>query len=105
MAIRWSIRKKKIIGQRESDRPRGVYDEAKRFAEALTMAYHRYHGVQTRIVRIFNTYGPRMRAKDGRVVPRSSTSADRRGPDDFGTASRRAVFVSSPTWSKASTAC
>ncbi len=49
--------------------PRGVYDEAKRFAEALTMAYHRYHGVDTRIVRIFNTYGPRMRAGDGRVVP------------------------------------
>jgi len=49
--------------------PRGVYDEAKRFAEALTMAYHRYHGVQTRIVRIFNTYGPRMRLRDGRVVP------------------------------------
>ena len=49
--------------------PRGVYDEAKRFAEALTMAYHRYHGVDTRIVRIFNTYGPRMRLKDGRVVP------------------------------------
>jgi dTDP-glucose 4,6-dehydratase len=48
--------------------PRGVYDEAKRFAEALTMAYHRYHGVETRIVRIFNTYGPRMRARDGRVV-------------------------------------
>ncbi len=48
--------------------PRGVYDEAKRFAEALTMAYHRYHGVDTRIVRIFNTYGPRMRARDGRVV-------------------------------------
>jgi dTDP-glucose 4,6-dehydratase len=48
--------------------PRGVYDEAKRFAEALTMAYHRYHGVDTRIVRIFNTYGPRMRAQDGRVV-------------------------------------
>ncbi|MBM4186456.1 MAG: SDR family oxidoreductase [Gemmatimonadetes bacterium] len=48
--------------------PRGVYDEAKRFAEAMTMAYHRYHGVQTRIVRIFNTYGPRMRAHDGRVV-------------------------------------
>jgi dTDP-glucose 4,6-dehydratase len=48
--------------------PRGVYDEAKRFAEALTMAYHRYHGVDTRIVRIFNTYGPRMRAHDGRVV-------------------------------------
>ncbi|HEU4569996.1 MAG TPA: UDP-glucuronic acid decarboxylase family protein [Gemmatimonadales bacterium] len=48
--------------------PRGVYDEAKRFAEALTMAYHRAHGVDTRIVRIFNTYGPRMRARDGRVV-------------------------------------
>ncbi len=49
--------------------PRGVYDEAKRFAEAMTMAYHRYHGLDTRIVRIFNTYGPRMRARDGRVVP------------------------------------
>jgi dTDP-glucose 4,6-dehydratase len=49
--------------------PRGVYDEAKRFAEALTMAYHRYHGLETRIVRIFNTYGPRMRLNDGRVVP------------------------------------
>ncbi len=48
---------------------RGVYDEAKRFAEALTMAYHRYHGVQTRIVRIFNTYGPRMRLNDGRALP------------------------------------
>ena len=49
--------------------PRGVYDEAKRFAEAMTMAYHRYHGVETRIARIFNTYGPRMRLEDGRVVP------------------------------------
>jgi len=49
--------------------PRGVYDEAKRFAEAITMAYHRHHGVETRIFRIFNTYGPRMRAGDGRVVP------------------------------------
>jgi dTDP-glucose 4,6-dehydratase len=49
--------------------PRGVYDEAKRFAEAMTMAYHRYHNVDTRIVRIFNTYGPRMRLRDGRVVP------------------------------------
>lgn len=48
---------------------RGVYDEAKRFAEAMTMGYHRYHGVETRIVRIFNTYGPRMRLRDGRVVP------------------------------------
>jgi dTDP-glucose 4,6-dehydratase len=49
--------------------PRGVYDEAKRFSEAMTMAYHRYHKVDTHIVRIFNTYGPRMRLKDGRVVP------------------------------------
>jgi dTDP-glucose 4,6-dehydratase len=49
--------------------PRGVYDEAKRFAEALTMAYHRFHGVDTRIVRIFNTYGPRMRPEDGRAIP------------------------------------
>ncbi len=49
--------------------PRSVYDEAKRFSEALTAAYHRYHGLQTRIVRIFNTYGPRMRLKDGRAVP------------------------------------
>jgi dTDP-glucose 4,6-dehydratase len=49
--------------------PRGVYDEAKRFAEAMAMAYHRYHHVDTRIVRIFNTYGPRMRLRDGRVVP------------------------------------
>jgi len=48
---------------------RGVYDEAKRYAEAMTMAYHRYHGIDTRIVRIFNTYGPRMRMDDGRVVP------------------------------------
>ena len=48
--------------------PRGVYDEAKRFAEAITMAYHRFHGLDTRIVRIFNTYGPRMRPRDGRVV-------------------------------------
>src|SRR6476660_8475035 len=49
--------------------PRGVYDEAKRFAEAMTMAYHRYHQVDTKIVRIFNTYGPRMRVNDGRAVP------------------------------------
>ena len=49
--------------------PRGVYDEAKRFAEAMTMAYHRYHGLDTKIVRIFNTYGPRMRVHDGRAVP------------------------------------
>ncbi|MBI4013679.1 MAG: SDR family oxidoreductase, partial [Candidatus Rokubacteria bacterium] len=49
--------------------PRGVYDEAKRFAEAITMAYHRYHGLDTRIVRVFNTYGPRMRMNDGRAIP------------------------------------
>jgi dTDP-glucose 4,6-dehydratase len=49
--------------------PRGVYDEAKRFAEAITMAYHRFHGIETRIVRIFNTYGPRMRLDDGRALP------------------------------------
>ncbi|MGE5198767.1 MAG: UDP-glucuronic acid decarboxylase family protein [Rhodospirillaceae bacterium] len=49
--------------------PRGVYDEAKRFAEAMTVAYHRYHGVDAKIVRIFNTYGPRMRVRDGRAVP------------------------------------
>nr|MDQ3624038.1 GDP-mannose 4,6-dehydratase [Verrucomicrobiota bacterium] len=49
--------------------PRGVYDEAKRFAEAMTMAYHRYHAMDTKIVRIFNTYGPRMHPRDGRVVP------------------------------------
>jgi len=60
--------------------PRGVYDEAKRFAEALTMAYHRYHGVNTRIVRIFNTYGPRMRLRDGRVVPAFISQALRGKP-------------------------
>jgi dTDP-glucose 4,6-dehydratase len=49
--------------------PRGVYDEAKRFQEAITMAYHNFHGVETRIVRIFNTYGPKMRLNDGRVLP------------------------------------
>lgn len=60
--------------------PRGVYDEAKRFAEAMTMAYHRYHGVSTKIVRIFNTYGPRMRARDGRAVPAFITQALRNEP-------------------------
>ncbi len=59
---------------------RSVYDEAKRFAEALTMAYHRYHGVDTRIVRIFNTYGPRMRLDDGRVVPNLIQQAIRGEP-------------------------
>jgi dTDP-glucose 4,6-dehydratase len=60
--------------------PRGVYDEAKRFAEAITMAYHRTHGVDTRIVRIFNTYGPRMRLHDGRVIPSFFTQAMRGVP-------------------------
>jgi len=55
--------------------PRGVYDEAKRFAEAMTMAYHRYHNVNTKIVRIFNTYGPRMRINDGRAIPTFITQA------------------------------
>jgi len=60
--------------------PRGVYDEAKRFAEAMTMAYHRFHGVETRIVRIFNTYGERMRVNDGRVVPAFISQALRNEP-------------------------
>jgi len=55
--------------------PRGVYDEAKRFAEAMTMAYHRFHGIDTRIVRIFNTFGPRMRLNDGRAIPAFMTQA------------------------------
>lgn len=60
--------------------PRGVYDEAKRFAEALTMAYHRYHGVDTAIVRIFNTFGPRMRIRDGRAIPTFMAQALRGEP-------------------------
>lgn len=60
--------------------PRGVYDEAKRFAEAMTMAYHRYHGIDTRVVRIFNTFGPRMRLNDGRVVPNFIAQALRDEP-------------------------
>ncbi len=60
--------------------PRGCYDEAKRFAEAITMAYHRYHGLNTAIVRVFNTYGPRMRPDDGRVVPTLLTQAMRGEP-------------------------
>ncbi|MDE2059358.1 MAG: SDR family oxidoreductase [candidate division NC10 bacterium] len=60
--------------------PRGVYDEAKRFAEAMTMAYHRYHGLNTRIARIFNTYGPRMRPNDGRVVSNFISQALRGEP-------------------------
>ncbi len=60
--------------------PRGVYDEAKRFAEAMTMAYHRTHGLDTRIVRIFNTHGPRMRVNDGRAIPAFVTQALRNQP-------------------------
>jgi dTDP-glucose 4,6-dehydratase len=60
--------------------PRGVYDEAKRFAEAMTMAYHRYHKMQVRIVRIFNTYGPRMRVNDGRAIPNFLAQALRNKP-------------------------
>ena len=60
--------------------PRGVYDEAKRFAEAITMAYHRYHGLDTRIVRIFNTFGPRMRREDGRAIPNFIHQALREEP-------------------------
>ncbi len=77
--------------------PRGVYDESKRFAEALTMAYHRYHGVDTRIVRIFNTYGPRMRSDDGRVVPNFICQALRREPltvYDDGSRTRSFCYVS-----------
>jgi dTDP-glucose 4,6-dehydratase len=77
--------------------PRGVYDEAKRFAEAITMAYHRFHGVQTRIVRIFNTYGPRMRVDDGRAIPAFLSQA-LRGEDvtvfGDGSQTRSLCFVS-----------
>jgi dTDP-glucose 4,6-dehydratase len=73
--------------------PRGVYDEAKRFAEAMTMAYHRYHGLDAKIVRIFNTYGPRMRVKDGRAVPNFISQA-LRGEDVtiFGSGSQTRSF-------------
>lgn len=63
------------VGYVDTMSPRAVYDEAKRFAEAMTMAYHRFHGVDTRIIRIFNTYGPRMRAEDGRVISNFITQA------------------------------
>lgn len=77
--------------------PRGVYDESKRFAEALAMAYHRYHGVETRIARIFNTYGPRMRLDDGRVVPnfvRQALSGEPLTVYDEGTRTRSFCYVS-----------
>lgn len=74
--------------------PRGVYDEAKRFAEALTMAYHRYHDVDTKIVRIFNTYGPRMRPKDGRAIPTFVPQALRNEPITiFGDGSQTRSFT------------
>jgi dTDP-glucose 4,6-dehydratase len=73
--------------------PRGVYDEAKRFLEAITMAYHTYHGVETRIVRIFNTYGPRMRVNDGRVLPAFFSQAIRgEGLTVFGEGSQTRSF-------------
>jgi dTDP-glucose 4,6-dehydratase len=73
--------------------PRGVYDEAKRFMEAITMAYHNYHQVQTRIVRIFNTYGPRMRVNDGRVLPAFFSQAIRgEGLTVFGDGSQTRSF-------------
>ncbi|MBE2281652.1 MAG: SDR family oxidoreductase [Ignavibacteriaceae bacterium] len=73
--------------------PRGVYDEAKRFAESLTMAYHRYHGVDTRIVRIFNTFGPRMRLNDGRALPAFISQALKNEPlSVFGDGSQTRSF-------------
>lgn len=77
--------------------PRGVYDEAKRFGEALTMAYHRYHGVDTKIVRIFNTYGPRMRPNDGRAIPAFVPQALKNEPISIfgdGSQTRSFCFVS-----------
>lgn len=72
--------KESYLGNVDTIGPRGVYDEAKRFSESLMMAYHRAHGLQTRIVRIFNTYGPRMRLADGRVVPNFVAQALRGEP-------------------------
>jgi dTDP-glucose 4,6-dehydratase len=77
--------------------PRGVYDEAKRFAESMVMAYQRYHGLETRIVRIFNTYGPRMRPRDGRVVPTFAMQALKKEPITVfgdGSQTRSFCFVS-----------
>lgn len=72
--------REEYVGNVDAIGPRGVYDEAKRYAEALVMAYHRAHGVDTRIVRIFNTYGPRMRLEDGRVVPNFIAQSLRKEP-------------------------
>jgi len=77
--------------------PRALH-EAKRFSEAMTMAYHRYHGVDTHIVRIFNTYGPRMRLNDGRALPNFVFQALSGKPlTIFGDESKRAAFAMSPT--------
>lgn len=78
--------------------PRGVYDEAKRFQEAMTMAYHTYHGLETRIIRIFNTYGPRMRLNDGRVLPAFIGQA-LRGEEltMFGEGSQKLISLPLPT--------
>ncbi|MDZ7693550.1 MAG: NAD-dependent epimerase/dehydratase family protein [Balneolaceae bacterium] len=81
MAIPWYTPKRRNIGGNVNRIGfRGVYDEAKRFAEAMTMAYHRYHDVETRIVRIFNTYGSRMRIDDGRALPTFMSQAIRGEP-------------------------
>jgi dTDP-glucose 4,6-dehydratase len=85
------------LGQREPHRTAGVYDEAKRFAEAMTMAYHRAHGLETRIARIFNTIGPRMRLDDGRAVPMFITQALRGQPSTVhgdGSQTRSVGYVS-----------
>jgi dTDP-glucose 4,6-dehydratase len=86
--------------------PRGCYDEAKRFQEAITMAYHNHHGLETRIIRIFNTYGPRMRLDDGRVLPAflPRPCAGRTSPYSA-TAPKPARSATSTTWWKAFTAC
>ncbi len=85
---------------------RGVYDEAKRFAEAMTMAYHRYHGLDTRIVRIFNTFGPRMRPNDGRVVSNFIVQALQGKPlTVFGGGYRLEVSATWTIWCPASSRC
>jgi len=88
------------LGNVDPSGPRGVYDEAKRFGEALTMAYHRVHGLDTRIARIFNTYGPRMRAFDGRVVPAFINQALQNQPITIfgkGTQTRSFCYISDLT--------
>jgi dTDP-glucose 4,6-dehydratase len=104
MAIRLSTRKRKIMPAMwtrwENAR---VYDEAKRFAESLTMAYHRLHGVDTRIVRIFNTYGPRMDLEDGRALPNLLKQALLGQPlTVYGDGGQTRLSVMWMTWSKAS---